>query len=133
VSQDILFQMSAVTDAIFQQEFAAIQGILKEESDLRQSLAKLDAHSQSTRRDLVQNGAMKSVGADILWQAWISKSQRQLNIELAHVMAKKFEAMTQIRKAFGRKEAVNSLLITDRKEKRKKLARLRAAQVSFFA
>ncbi len=132
MNQDALSQMSAVTEAMFQREFNAIQGILKEESVLRQSLAQLDAHTQSSLENDAQDCAMKSIGADILWQAWISKTRRQLNIELAQVMAKKVEAMTTIRKAFGRKEAVKTLMVNARDEQRRKITRRQTEQLSFF-
>lgn len=130
--QDTLSQISAVTEVMFQREFSAIQGILKEESDLRQSLAQLDAQSLSSKVNHADDCTMKTIGADILWQAWVSKARRQLNIELAQVMAKKIEKMSQIRKAFGRKEAVKSVTVTARDEQRRKINLRRAEQLSFF-
>lgn len=132
MKNDTLSQMSTVTEVLFQREFSAIQGILKEESAIRQSLAQLDAQSQSSSSINAQDCAMQTIGADILWQAWVSKTRRQLNIELAQILARKIEAMTQIRKAFGRKKAVNSLIENTRQEQRKKAAQLQAEQILIF-
>jgi hypothetical protein len=129
---DTLSQMSTVTEVLFQREFSAIQGILKEESAIRQSLAQLDAQSQSSSSNNAQDCAMQTIGADILWQAWVSKTRRQLNIELAQILARKIEAMTHIRKAFGRKEAVKKLTEKSRQEQRKKVAQLQAEQILVF-
>ena len=132
MSQDTLSQMSAVTEAMFQREFNAIQGLLKKEAGLRQSMAQLDAQSNTGKINDAQDCAMKTIGADILWQAWVSKTRRQLNIELAQVMAQKIEALAHIRKAFGRKEAVKRLLEAAQDERHKKVARLRAERLTFF-
>lgn len=133
MSQDDLIQMTTVTETMFQREFGAIRGILKEEADLRQSLAQLDKHSQAAMIAQIQDCTMKAIGADILWQSWVSKTRRQLNIELAQIMARKIEAMAKVRKAFGRKEAVESLLSVANQERRQKIARHRAEQLSLFS
>lgn len=130
--QDTFSQMSTVTEVMFQREFNSIRGILKEEADLRQSLTRLDAHSDAAKIEQGQDYAMQTIGADILWLAWVSQTRRQLNIELAQVMARKLEAMTHVRKAFGRKEAVKSLIKTARQEHQKKIARLNAERLSYF-
>lgn len=132
MSRDTLSQMNNVTEAIFQREFGAIRGILKEEADLRLSIAQLEAHSQAAKLDQIQDCVMQAIGADILWQAWVSQTRRQLNIELAQVMARKIEAMTHVRKAFGRKEAVKSLMIASIREQKQKVARLQAERLSYF-
>lgn len=132
MKKDTLSQLSTVTEVLFQREFSAIQVILKEESAIRQSLAQLDAQSQSSSSNNAQDCAMQTIGADILWQAWVSKTRRQLNIELAQTLARKIEAMTHIRKAFGRKEAVNNLIEKARQEQRKKATQLQAEQILAF-
>jgi hypothetical protein len=132
MKNDTLSQMSTVTEVLFQREFSAVQGILKEESAIRHSLAQLDAQSQSSSSNNAQDCAMQTIGADILWQAWVSKTRRQLNIELAQIVARKFEAIAHIRKAFGRKEAVKILMEKSREDRQKKAARLQAEQIQVF-
>lgn len=132
MSRDTLSQMSDVTEAMFQREFSTIQHLLKEESSLRQSLTQLEAQSNTGKINEAQDLSMNTIGADILWQAWVSKTRRQLNIELAQIMAQKIEAMAHIRRAFGRKEAVKRVMEAAHDERRKRVARQRAERLTYF-
>lgn len=132
MSNDTLSQISAVTETLFQREFSKIREILKEETALRQSLARLDTHSQATKIDQALDCTMKTIGADILWQSWISNTRRVLNIELAQIIARKIEAKAHVRKAFGQKEAVKNLMEAALQERRKRAARLQAERLSYF-
>lgn len=132
MSRKALNQISIVTEALFQREYQAIQKILKREASLRQSLAKLEAQSKDAESQYIEDCVMKTIGADFLWQAWVSRTQRQLNIELAQVMAGKIETMTRVRKAFGRNEAIKTLSLTAQLEHQKKLARIQTERLSLF-
>lgn len=132
MSHETLSQISALTETMFQREFSKIREILKEETVLRQSLVQLDAQSKTAEINHAQDCTMKTVGADILWQAWVSNTRRQLNIELAQILARKIEAMVHVRKAFGRKEAVKSLIRTARQERQQKITQLQAERLSLF-
>lgn len=132
MNHNILIQMSAVTETMYQREYSAIRSILNEETVLRKSLAQLEIHSQAAKMDQVRDCTMKTIGADILWQGWVSKTKSRLNIELAQVMARKMDAMTQVRKAFGKKEAVKNLIKSARQEQLKKVNQRRSEQLSLF-
>jgi len=121
MNQKKLDQMAAVTQAQYLREHAKIKPILDAEADLRGKLAKLDAQMKETRQQGEQDHAMRALGADLLWQGWHSRTRRQLNIELAQVTARKLMAMDKVRKAFGRKHAVETM--ADQERKRKKLDR----------
>ncbi|AZV80123.1 hypothetical protein EBB79_20995 [Parasedimentitalea marina] len=121
MKQKKLDQMAAVTQAQYLREHAKIKPILDAEADLRGKLAKLDAQMKETRQQGEQDHAMRALGADLLWQGWHSRTRRQLNIELAQVTARKLMAMDKVRKAFGRKHAVETM--ADQERKRKKLDR----------
>jgi len=121
MNQKKLDQMAAVTQAQYLREHAKIKPILDAEAELRGKLAKLDAQMKETRQQGEQDHAMRALGADLLWQGWHSRTRRQLNIELAQVTARKLMAMDKVRKAFGRKHAVETM--ADQERKRKKLDR----------
>ena len=68
---------------------------------------------------------MKALGADLLWEGWHSRTRRQLNMDLAKATAQKLRMMDQLRTAFGRKHAVETMAATERK-------RQKAAQAKAF-
>ncbi|KAE9630787.1 hypothetical protein FEE96_08640 [Parasedimentitalea maritima] len=130
MNQKMLDQMAAVTEAQYLREHAKIKPILDAEAALRGKLAKLDAQMKETRQQSEQDHAMRALGADLLWQGWHSRTRRQLNIELAQVTARKLKAMDQVRKAFGRKHAVQTM--ADQERKRKKLDQIKKLETQLL-
>ncbi|SFT95502.1 hypothetical protein [Sedimentitalea nanhaiensis] len=106
---DKLDQMTKVTEVLYLNELGKVQEILAEEARLRGELARLQDQSQEAQRQLSDDLPMRSLGADLLWQGWLNRTQRQLNIELSQVMAKKLVAIGTVRKAFGRQNAVQCM------------------------
>jgi hypothetical protein len=105
----MLAQMSRVTETIYLHELQKVQSILKEENVLRGGLARLAALSKPPQDPQSQIETMQAIGADVLWQGWVARTRRQLNMELAHVMAQKLARIDRVRQSFGRKQAVLSL------------------------
>ncbi|MDK3071695.1 hypothetical protein QO034_01105 [Sedimentitalea sp. JM2-8] len=128
MKQDKLGQMADVTHAVYLNEFQKVRGILEEESRLRQQLARVKDQSRQGREDMKEDVSMRSVGADLLWQAWLTRTQRQLNIELSQVMARKLTAMGRVRRAFGRQNAVAAMHET-RKDETEKARRRKAFEL----
>jgi hypothetical protein len=120
MTQDKLARMADVTKAIYMTEFQKVQGLLEEEARLRKDLARLRAQSVQGRETLQTDPSMQAVGADLLWQSWLNRTQRQLNMDLARVMARKLTAMDRVRRAFGKQSAVRSMLETRDRERREK-------------
>ncbi|KIC20644.1 hypothetical protein [Leisingera sp. ANG-Vp] len=115
MKQKMLDQMAAVTAAQYMQEHAKVQPVLAQEAQLRGQLAKLNEQVQAAREQADGDHAMKALGADLLWQGWHTRTRRQLNLELAQATAKKLRMMDQLRKAFGRKHAVETMAAAERK------------------
>lgn len=112
-------QMAAATQALYLKEYRNIGTILVEEADLRAKLARLDARIDQNKAAEAENHMMRAIGADLLWQGWTTRTRRQLNIELAQILARKSAVMDRIRVAFGRQQAVEFLRnaeMTDRKK-----------------
>ena len=122
---DKIDQMSEVMRALYDREFRLIAGILSEESALRAKLNQLDMQITANQDVKTNSHALNAVGAQIVWQAWTSRTKRQLNGELAQVMAKKLVAMDRVRVAFGRQRAVEMMMETKRKDLRKRRAKQR--------
>jgi len=130
MKQKMLDQMAAVTEAQYLREHAKIKPILDAEAALRGKLTRLDAQMKDTRQQGEQDHAMRALGADLLWQGWHSRTRRQLNIELAQITARKLMAMDQVRKAFGRKHAVQTM--ADQERKRQKQDRIKKLQTQLL-
>jgi hypothetical protein len=95
-------QMSVVIRALYEKEYQSIRPILVEESDLRGKLNRLDQQISENRSVGANSHAMQTVGENLLRQGWTMRVRRQLNTELAQVMAKKLITMDRVRIAFGR-------------------------------
>ena len=52
---------------------------------------------------------MKRIGADVQWQAWLGKTRRALNTELAQVLALKGQKMRGLSVHLGRKTVAADL------------------------
>ncbi|MGR3761343.1 hypothetical protein ACUXV3_14615 [Roseobacteraceae bacterium NS-SX3] len=123
MKQKMLDQMAEVTAARYLQEHAKLKPVLDAEARLRGQLAKLDAQVKESRTQMAGDHAMQALGADLLWQSWHTRSRRQLNIELAQVTAQKLAAMDALRKAYGRKHAVETMAKRERDRRKKEAAK----------
>lgn len=122
---DKLGQMSEVMRALYDREFRAIAAILAEESELRGKLNQLDAQV-ADNLDVGDNAhSLNVVGAQLLWQGWTSRTRRQLNSDLAQVMAKKLVVMNRVRIAFGRQRAVELMMLTEQRARKHRRAKQR--------
>lgn len=120
---DKINQMAAATQALYLKEYRKIGTILVEEAELRAKLARLDARIAQNKGAAIDNHMMRAVGADLLWQGWTTRTRRQLNIELAQVLARKSAVMDRVRVAFGRQQAVEFLRSADLSERKKRITR----------
>ncbi len=111
-----------VTELRFQKEYDAVRALIEEEARLRGDLAKLDRQSMAVGSGGDADQAMRTIGADILWQGWVARTRRDLNMQLARVLARKPHVMDRVRKAFGRQEATRHLwqaAVREQKRKRR--------------
>lgn len=107
MSGDRLDQLATVAEALYLREHRGIRSILEQEAMLRRQLAQLSDQDAQARRS--NDAAIQALGADVLWQQWLSRTRRRLNTDLALVMARKLSAMNGLRAAFGRQQAARSL------------------------
>ena len=127
MKESMLKQMKSVTEAQYLREHARIKSVLDAEAALRGKLNHLDQQVRDARENSEGEFAMKSLGADLLWQGWHTRTRRQLNMELAQATAQKMMAMDRLRKSFGRKHAVETMADeAAKKKKADKAARLYA-------
>ena len=105
-----LTDMAQVTAALFEAEQAKLRDLLQREAELRRALDTLDRHRRDASSlppsDL---NAPRAVGADLLWQGWVGRKRAELNTQLAQVLVRKAGRMADLRRAFGRKAAIDRL------------------------
>lgn len=123
MSEGNLDKLLAVTEAHYMREFSKVRDLLASESRVRSALARLDAQKAQARADLSEEHAMRTMGGDVLWQAWAAQTRTILNTELAQILARKETVMDQVRSAFGRREAVRSMLKAEHRQAARKTAK----------
>ena len=103
-------RLTAVTDAMYLRAQQSLRATLVKEADLRRELDKLKTHVANARLDQAETlDQMQAIGADILWEGWVSKTRAHLNLELAKVLAQKEMHISKVRKAFGKKTVSGKL------------------------
>jgi len=127
---DRIDQMAEVLGALFDKEYRVISEILILESELRGKLNRLDERIKQNREACADNHLLQAVGAQLLWQGWTTQTHRQLNTELAQVMAIKLAAMDRVRTAFGRQRAVSLMQSAEHSNQKKR--RLRQMEASLL-
>ena len=84
------------------------------------SLAQLDTHMAESRSS--EDTPQRAIGADVLWQSWIGRKKRELNIQLAQILAVKQRHIEQVRKAYGKVLVTDSLFEQVRHQSKQKKA-----------
>lgn len=103
-----LRELHALTDAKYKAQQQVFQQVLQRENSLRADLKRLE--EQARLSISVDNPQMKSIGADIIWSAWLEKAKTSLNMRLAQVLAEKDQHIRQVRQAYGKVMASEELL-----------------------
>lgn len=101
--------LRTVSDAQYQKELAKMQSIVAEENELRRDLRDLAEKEAAANESLVGDMAIRSLGADALWNSWIARNRKALNIKLANVLARKADAQRGLRRAFGKNSVIEKL------------------------
>ena len=91
-------------------EEARMRAIAAEEVEIRNKLARLEEHAAAVAAPADDTTLeLRSVGADLLWQGWVNRARRDLQTDLARVLARKGEEARYLQRAHGRSEAILSL------------------------
>lgn len=120
--------MKDLTQAMYDREYAKIAPVLAREGAILRDLGRLDRLAASGRQNMSETSTMQMIGADLSWQAWQNRAREQLNSELAQLRAQKLAVMRQVRKAFGRDQAIRriaDLRALEQKQEREKRGKLR--------
>ena len=108
---DPLEDLARLTDALYQVELGKMSVLNAEEARLRQELAELEERRRNNQAlpDTQLNG-VRQIGADVLWQGWVSRARADLNTQLAQVLEQKARLTTELRRTFGKQMASSEML-----------------------
>ena len=102
--------LTRITDAVYRADLARLQTIAAEENALRTELVAL---AEEERRNALSDPdsmlALRQLGGDLLWKAWIGRKREALNLRLATVMARKLSAAQALRRSFGKASVAEEL------------------------
>lgn len=104
-----------LTDLKYQKSLAGLSQILARETQLRGDIQRLRDRAFEAQSLPVATHSMRNIGADVIWLRWVAKATRELNIELAQVLAQKEVLLANQRRALGRKTVAEGLAAQDKK------------------
>ncbi|WP_037228252.1 hypothetical protein [Roseobacter sp. GAI101] len=99
---DQLLQVESLLEVRYQKQQQSFQRLVAHETRLRTDIERLKENAIEMRASLSEDAKMRSVGADIAWQAWLGRKKAALNGELAQVLAIKEHHLKQVRTAYGK-------------------------------
>lgn len=101
-----LYQLSEV---LYLRELRKIGSVLQEEARITSGLRSLDEQDEAVADGAVQLAEYHRLGADISWNRWSSQMRSTMNSQLAQLRVQKAAMMSDVTKAFGRREAIAEL------------------------
>lgn len=100
----------SITDANYQVDLARLKAISAEELSLRRDLEDLREKAKTCEELALSDGsAMRLIGGDILWRAWVERKQKALSRALAETLARKQGAIQELTRSFGKNAAAQKL------------------------
>lgn len=127
-----LGKMQKLVDIKYRQQRESFARLMAQETQLRTSLQQLDTYlAESIAQD---DTPQRAIGADVVWQSWIGRKKRDLNMQLAQVLAIKERHIAQVRTAYGKVLVTDALFDQTRAREKQQNARTKLdhAIVSLF-
>ena len=114
-----LVRLKTLTAVQFVAAQSTSASLAAREKGLRDNLAQLVQEKRRTIERDVPDDAARAAGADIRWHRWVDERRAIINIELAQVLSEKLECQRSLARAFGRDQAVATLLDKQQKTEAK--------------
>lgn len=118
-----LTDLRAIAQTKYDQQRLVFQEILSKEDKLRTELKRIAELDAASTFDTDKIGQMHSVGADILWRGWLSRSKSALNADLARLLSRKALELESVKRAFGRIYALETIAAQDQSQLRRAKAK----------
>ncbi|MEP1962580.1 hypothetical protein [Tateyamaria sp.] len=104
-----LDQLKTLSELKFQHSLRSVSYLLAREDKLRVEIARLRTLTRETQTQPPEQEKMRMIGGDVIWLQWLGKTLRQLNMELAQILAQKETLLAQHRRTHGRKMTAERL------------------------
>lgn len=105
-----LAQLARLTDAALLAAQSKMASAKAREAELRDALQSLNnSRSERAAATLGQVDAALVAGADAQWLTWVEQRRRLINAELAKCLVTQDHCQQEVRRAFGRDQAVIAL------------------------
>ena len=105
-----LKDLADLTDAVFRGRVAILQQLAAEEAKIRQTLSNLENARNTVSLESSVDAEMRALGADLLWQGWVTRQQMEQNIHLANLLVRKDAIRRELQASFGRAQVAGALL-----------------------
>ncbi len=128
-----LAMMQKLVEVKYRKQQESFARLMAQESRLRASLRQLDMQMAESRSSA--DHQQKAIGADVAWQAWVGRKKRELNMQLAQVLAVKERHIAQVRTAYGKvlvTDALFEVVSTQAKQKKARSQLDRAITAMLF-
>ncbi len=127
---DELSGLLRLSEASFASEQAKLGALQRDEVAIRTQLRDLiKSRDHAATQPRAKDEAALRAGADMRWHRWIDTRRTTLNQELAQVIARRQLQFEKVKRAFGRKQALEKLLARANAEAKQQSLR-RADQTS---
>ncbi|MEM5520645.1 hypothetical protein [Sulfitobacter sp. AS59] len=104
-----LLDIEKIFEVQYEKNQKEFRKLTLQETRLRAEIAKLDSRHQESCEIGNARFEMRSIGADVAWNAWVGRKKAQLNLELAQVLSVKDRHLKQVREAFGKLSVTRDL------------------------
>jgi alkylhydroperoxidase family enzyme len=104
-----LLDIEKIFEVQYEKNHKEFRKLTSQETRLRAEIAKLDSRHQASCDIGNAHFEMRSIGADVAWNAWVGRKKAQLNLELAQVLSVKDRHLKQVREAFGKLSVTRDL------------------------
>ncbi|MEL7259391.1 MAG: hypothetical protein AAFN80_16400, partial [Pseudomonadota bacterium] len=103
MKKDILQQISELTDATYRADLARLKTLKEAEQGVRDALEELEkVNKRNSTALLTEMKGQKSLGGDVLWQAWMSRARGARQLEMVQIRVQKEHVLQNLREYFGR-------------------------------
>jgi len=112
--------MRNLVEIKYRREQESFARLMIQENRLRAALKQLETQLRESRAS--GDTSQRAIGADVLWQAWVGRKMRDINMQLAQVLAVKERHIAQVQRAYGKVLVTDELFNGVDQDNRKKKA-----------
>ncbi|MDQ2093984.1 hypothetical protein [Rhodalgimonas zhirmunskyi] len=115
MKSDELESLRTITETAYRADLAHLNRIATEEAQIQMEIvALIDDVARADGQEALSSMPLRHIGGDILWRGWVGRKRAQLNIRLATTRAQKEQALSSLKKSFGKMKVVEDLCDRER-------------------